>query len=176
MPTAWYEVSATSSNNFFASAGMANVICASNIVEIYDGKHMSFLPINCSNPWFTCLNNYYLFCQGKSVLCTSIQNSAGSHHTPRCTTYITTFAGTLLGLLGSWCKYLHVLSTGLTGGFIVKRFNANYVLYMHCIPLILWADSDCWTKPWKHPSMQWHPCKQVNASGYVRLTYFCCFI
>ena len=81
MPTAWYEASATSSNNFFASAGMANVFCGS---EIYNGKQwvtMFFLPMNCSNPWCTCLSNYCLFCQGKSVLCKSIQNSAGSHQT-----------------------------------------------------------------------------------------------
>ena len=39
MPTARYAASATSSNNFLlVTAGMANVICASDIVEIYDGK------------------------------------------------------------------------------------------------------------------------------------------
>ena len=39
MPTAWYIASATSSNNFLiVTAGMANVGCASNIVEIYKGK------------------------------------------------------------------------------------------------------------------------------------------
>lgn len=142
MPTAWYEA-ATSSNHFLVSAGMANVICASNIVEIYDGKQwmtMSFLPINCFNPWCTCLNNYCLFCQGKSVLCISIQNSAGSHQTvglEEGTRYPTLYylhyhiAGTLLGLLGSWWKSLHVLSTGSTAGFIVKDLMP--ITYCTCI-------------------------------------------
>ena len=51
MPTAWYAASATSSNNFhIVTAGMANVGCASNIVEIYNGNQwmtMFPLPIKC---------------------------------------------------------------------------------------------------------------------------------
>ena len=111
MPTARYAASATSSNNFLiVVAGIPN---ASDIVEIYDGKQwmtMSPLPMKCSNPLSTCLNGYcFLFCQGKSVLYTSIQDDATKGpikqlgwkklpDTPHSTTSITTFAGTLLAV------------------------------------------------------------------------------
>ena len=78
MPTARYAASATSSNNFLIVAGMANVSCASDMVEIYDGKQwmaMSPLPRTWCNSWSTSLNGYcFLFCQG--VLYTSIQDDA----------------------------------------------------------------------------------------------------
>ena len=148
MPTAWYEA-ATSSNHFLVSAGMANVICASNIVEIYDGKQwmtMSFLPINCFNPWCTCLNNYCLFCQGKSVLCISIQNSAGSHQTvglEEGTRYPTLYylhyhiCWYLAWLAWQLVQVFTCIIHWLNSGFHCERLNANYVLYMHCILLIV---------------------------------------
>ena len=145
---------------------------------------LSFLPINCFNPWCTCLNNYCLFCQGKSVLCISIQNSAGSHQTvglEEGTRYPTLYylhyhiCWYLAWLAWQLVQVFTCIIHWLNSGFHCERLNANYVLYMHCILLIVWADGDWWTKSWKHSSMQWHPCKQVTASWYACLTYFCCF-
>ena len=77
---------------------------------------MSPLPIKCSNPWSTSLNSYcFLFCQGRSVLYTSIQDDAIKGpikllawkklpDTPF-TTSITTFAGTLLAVGASVHMY-----------------------------------------------------------------------
>ena len=114
MPTARYAASATSGNNFLiVAAGMTNGSCASDMVEIYDGKQwmaMSPLPRKWWNSWSTSLNGYcFLFCQCTSVLYTSIQDDAtkGSikqlgwkklPDTPCSTTGITTFAGTLLAV------------------------------------------------------------------------------